>query len=70
MNWFISLFTSYKILVSFHLKSGEVIKIPCDDFKLQHRGNELVGYDIIGAKVGAATYIRLDDVSAVTYVAR
>lgn len=68
MNWFISLFISYKVLVSFHMKSGEVIKVRCDDFKLQHQANELTGYEFIGVVPGDATYIRLDDISAVTYV--
>ncbi len=60
----------YNLVVTFHMKSGENILVECDDISIKTTGNDLVSYDLQGVRKGTAMYIRLDDVSAITYVRR
>lgn len=56
-------------LVTIHLKSGAQLKVRCKDIKIKFRnGNELSSYEFIGASnPGAVFYVRIDDISAITY---
>lgn len=51
-----------------YLKSGAVLTIKCSDIKIKKQnGNDLIGYEFVNAKGGDAFYIRIDDISAITY---
>jgi len=58
---------SYKLMVTFHLKSGTKVDVPCDDIKIKHEGGRLIEYNMEGCATNLAFYIRLDDISAITY---
>ena len=71
MNWFINLFKpklTFKLTVTFHLKSGNKLVVPCDDITWKTDGNNLTGYDITGMKAGSLSFCALDQIEAITYV--
>ena len=56
------------ITVTFHMKSGAAINVDCDSMEITREGNKLSGYSLENVSPqGSAYYIRLDDVSAITY---
>ena len=57
---------TYKMVVTFTLKSGCQIDVKCDDVKITIQGNEIVGYKLDGA-VNRLMYLRFEDISAITY---
>ena len=57
---------TYKMVVTFTLKSGCQIDVKCDDVKITIQGNEIVGYKLDGA-VDRLMYLRIADISAITY---
>ena len=57
---------TYKMVVTFTLKSGCQIDVKCDDVKITIHGNEIVGYKLDGA-VNRLMYLRIEDISAITY---
>ncbi len=57
---------TYKMVVTFTLKSGCQIDVKCDDVKITIQGNEIVGYKLDGA-VNRLMYLRIEDISAITY---
>lgn len=63
MNW--KFWKKYKVTV--YLKSGDRLEFECDEISINKNGNELTGWNIEGVKAGALFYVRLDDVSAITY---
>lgn len=62
--------TTFKYDATFHLKSGEKLVVRCDDIKITYNGSELTSYNMLGVGTGDALYIRLDDISAITYKKR
>ena len=68
MNFLKNLFrTNKKMVVTFHMKSGENILVECEDIKIEKQANDLVGYNIFGPQRGQSFYVRLDDISAITH---
>lgn len=59
--------TNFKIIAYFHLKSGTALEVYCDNLNITFRGDELESYNMEGCARGHALYIRLDDISAITY---
>lgn len=57
---------TYKMVVTFTLKSGRQIDVKCDDVKITIQGNDLVGYKLDGA-VDRLMYLCIADISAITY---
>ena len=57
---------TYKMVVTFTLKSGRQIDVKCDDVKITIQGNDLVGYKLDGA-VDRLMHLRIADISAITY---
>lgn len=57
-----------RTLVRVHLKSGTVLKVRCESFTIRKDGGELVMYQFENMQAGSAQYIRIEDVSAITYV--
>ena len=57
---------TYKMVVTFTLKSGRQIDVKCDDVKITIQGNDLVSYKLEGAAAGLM-YLRVEDISAITY---
>jgi hypothetical protein len=55
--------------VSFYMKSGQVIKVDCREIQIKSSGEELTSYKMTGLKhPGQAMFIRITDISAITYV--
>jgi len=58
-----------RYIASFYMKSGSVIKINCGDIKIKTDGEKLISYTMTDLRpAGAAMYIRITDVDAITYV--
>ena len=57
---------TYKMVVTFTLKSGRQIDVKCGDVMITIQGNEIVGYELDGA-ADRLMYLRITDISAITY---
>jgi hypothetical protein len=56
-----------KICVTFWLKSGDRLTIKARSVEIEKNGNELIGYNLDGIKPGQPFYVKLEDISAITY---
>lgn len=55
-----------KILVT--LKSGRVMTIICEGFKLTHVGNEITRYEISGMTNPKQLFLRIEEIAAVEWL--
>ncbi len=61
--------STYKITVTFHLKSGTKLRVLCDDITIKASSSGSLGsYSIDGLRAGGAMFINLEEVAAITYV--
>jgi len=58
---------TFKLSVSVLMKSGVIVEIFCDDIHIKTSGGDLVSYEFVGMKTGSAMYLRIEDISAITY---
>lgn len=60
---------TYRIRVTFHMKSGRSIVVLCDDmtYKSDRVTGSLTEYSITGARAGDMNFISMNDVEAISY---
>jgi hypothetical protein len=59
---------TFNKVVVFHMKSGDKLRIPCDEFTFKHSGGELQSYYFTGNMAGTLITVQLTEIESITQI--